>query len=223
MTHGLKMFDCGECGSRVRTVTGVGRTYEYRPGIKLPIPEAFPTNVCDECGELYLTAEEAEQLEQALEPAFAEYCNDLVDTACTRAGVTIRDLEQAAGVTHTYLSKVKNGKQASVSLLRLLQAFARFPDEVHRHLAGTDYRDELEGDLDFDRWQRLPTVSVNIAESTASLDALGINFSFEDRLPEAGVATGLAVHRPRRTHDWGDNDNCIATPEADSTAMLDVA
>lgn len=136
-----KQLVCTQCGGPVRARTGLGRTHEYRPGIKLPIPSDVPIVTCDECGETYLNDSEAERLEQRLQESYAMYCRALIDAVRARAGVTLRELERAAGVTPTYFSHVTSGrKQPSLTLVRLLQAFALHPQEVHRHLDGIDWQ-----------------------------------------------------------------------------------
>lgn len=134
-------FVCTQCGGSVRAKVGLGRTYEHRPGITLPIPSDFATPTCTECGETHLNDSDAERLEQRLQEAYSMYCRALIDAARERANVTLRELERAAGVTPTYLSHVTSGrKQPSLTLVRLLQAFALHPREVHRHLDGFDWQ-----------------------------------------------------------------------------------
>lgn len=136
-----KQAICAQCGGPVQSKTGLGRTHEYRPGIALPVPGDFPMLTCAECGETYLNDSEAEHLEQRLQQAYAMYCRALIDAVRARAGVTLRELEKAAGVTPTYFSHVTSGrKQPSLTLVRLLQAFALHPQEVHRHLDGLDWQ-----------------------------------------------------------------------------------
>lgn len=120
--------------------TGPGRKREYRAGtiLEVPVDHAIPT--CEECGETYLTTAEAEALDVRLQQAHTEYCKRLVDSVRKRANVTQRELEVALGVTPTYLSHLVSGrKQASLQLVRLLQAYAVHPDEVTRHLRGGDW------------------------------------------------------------------------------------
>lgn len=132
---------CTQCGGAVRPTTGTGRMHEYRPGIVLPIPNGLPIPTCEECGETYLNDSEAGYLERRLKEAFVAYCQELIGVVRARAGVTLRELEKAAGVTPTYFSHVASGrKQPSLTLIRLLQAFAVNPEEVHRHLRGIGWK-----------------------------------------------------------------------------------
>jgi transcriptional regulator with XRE-family HTH domain len=132
---------CTQCGGSVRAKAGPGRTHEFRPGITLPIPNDLLINTCEECGETYLIDSEADQLEQRLHESYAAYCKELIEVTRERAGVTLRELERAAGVTPTYFSHITSGrKQPSLTLVRLLQAFAVHPQEIHRHLEGQDWK-----------------------------------------------------------------------------------
>ena len=134
-------MECVQCGGMVRPLAGSGRMFEYRPGISLEIPVDFSVSTCELCGETYLTDRDAAELEKRLSTAYASYCGELIDAVRERAGVTLRQVEKAAGVTPTYLSHVTSGRKlASLTLIRLLQAYAIYPKEVHRHLAGNDWR-----------------------------------------------------------------------------------
>lgn len=132
---------CTQCGGSVRAKARAGRTHEFRPGITLPIPDDLLINTCEECGETYLNDSEADQLEQRLHESYAAYCKNLIEVTRERAGVTLRELEKAAGVTPTYFSHITSGrKQPGLTLVRLLQAFAAHPQEVHRHLDGQGWK-----------------------------------------------------------------------------------
>jgi hypothetical protein len=139
-----RLPDCGLCGGRVAYRTGLGRTHEYLPGVVLAVPNDFAIATCQKCGERYLTSAESEALEARLVGPYAEYCRELVQAVRARTGVTLREVELASGVTATYLSHVLAGrKQPSLMLVRLLQAFARHPEELRRHQAGGDWRSRV--------------------------------------------------------------------------------
>jgi len=69
----FRPFRCGECGSVVREEAAGGRTTEYLPGVRLPVPDTFAIPTCSGCGEQYMTVEEAERLGAAQEPLFVEW------------------------------------------------------------------------------------------------------------------------------------------------------
>jgi hypothetical protein len=137
------LFQCETCGGDVVSLAKEGRTKMFRPGVRLSVPSSFEIPTCLTCEETYLSDEQAESLEEALAPAFAEYVAKLIREAQRRSGVTARALERALGVTPTYLSHVRSGKPPSIQLVRLLQAFVLYPEEVHRHLAETDWSEPL--------------------------------------------------------------------------------
>lgn len=153
MKNKFKRFDCVLCGAEVKQQRGPGRVAEFRRGLNLPVPDSFEIPTCVSCGEQYFTVELGKQLETAQEPYYVEWqrqhCAPLV--ACIREthGVSMREVEKACGVTGTYLSHVVNGtKEASTTLIRLLEAFANHPTEFRRHLEG---RTSLTG------WANLPS------------------------------------------------------------------
>jgi hypothetical protein len=89
--------------------------------------------VCDHCGDMTLTLDQARALDEALEAAYARkrrkvqcaLINDL-----RRRGFTQRQIEQFASVSPGYLSKLKQGKIASGGTFRLLYLLHEMPDEV---------------------------------------------------------------------------------------------
>jgi transcriptional regulator with XRE-family HTH domain len=135
----FKPFRCVECGDQVRLLKKAGRVEEYRRGVPLPIPEDFAIPTCPTCGEEYFTVELSEALAKLQAPLFAEWqrahCEPLVDRIRKAHEITLRELEEACGVTGTYLSHVLAGrKEASLTLIRLLEAYAAAPKELARQL-----------------------------------------------------------------------------------------
>lgn len=137
----VKPFRCGECGSLVKALKRRGRTREYRRGVLLPVPDDFPIPTCVGCGEEYLSVAEAEALDRLQQPVFVErqkrHCGEVVDRIKATHGVTLRAIEQACGVTGTYLSHVLAGrKEASATLVYLLEAYSLSESEFRRRLSG---------------------------------------------------------------------------------------
>lgn len=136
----FKPFRCAECGDVVDLATGPGRRSEYRRGVILAVPEDFAIPTCVGCGEQHLTAEMGQALSELQAPDFAAWqrrtCKPLVEKIQRDHDAKLADVERACGVSRTYLSHVVNGsKEASLTLIRLLEAFARHPDEFRRHHA----------------------------------------------------------------------------------------
>jgi hypothetical protein len=141
MTNPFKPFRCPACGAGVQLVTGPGRTAAYQVDLDLPVPDDFAIPTCSGCGEEYLTAEEGAALARAQAPAYAswqrEHVRPLLETIKRAHGVTVRDIERVCGVGRTYLSHVGSGtKEASRTLVNLLEAYAREPQEFQRKLQG---------------------------------------------------------------------------------------
>lgn len=143
-----KAFSCGTCGGRVTFKKGPGRTYEYRRGVRLPVPSTFEIPTCNDCGERYFSSERSEALDALLKPVFAEWqtahCNEVVERIQARHGTTLRELERACGVTPTYLSHILSGRKApSDMLVFLLEAYALTPAEFVRRKDGVPWADAL--------------------------------------------------------------------------------
>lgn len=179
------LFNCHQCEGPVQMVTGEGRTREYRPGIKLAVPDDFGIPTCQGCGETYLTTAEAQALEERLKHVYAEYCRTLIDAASKGGGVTRKELERAAGVTPTYFSHVTSGrKQASLALVRLLQAFVLYPSEIERHLRGADWHTAVQPN-----WHRVLKQTIRYASNDNSIGGSfeyvqsNVSFSGATRLP----------------------------------------
>lgn len=140
-----RMFRCVECGGDVVTVTGAGRTSEFKLGIPLPVPADFEIPTCVHCGEMYLTVERGEELTRRQAPAYDAWLKnhsvELIELLRARHTTTLRHLERASGVTRTYFSKLLSGKKTpSLQLVRLLEAFEAAPEEVQRHLDGRAWK-----------------------------------------------------------------------------------
>lgn len=121
--------------------SGHGRRWMYVPGVVLEIPADFSAMTCLSCHEVHITdGAEEDALNEVLKPLATNCYDAIIETARGRAFVSIRQLEQAAGVRPGYLRKVADGKEEpSLQLIRLLEAFARYPAEVKRHLEGGDW------------------------------------------------------------------------------------
>ncbi len=129
------LFDCDYCEGPVTISTGPGRSHSFRSGVVLQIPEDFATAVCQSCGRVYLTSDEAAQLDRHFEARLAAECRELVDVIQERTGLSQKQVELAAGVTPTYLSHVTGGrKQPSGTLFGLLECLARHPEEAVRRV-----------------------------------------------------------------------------------------
>lgn len=167
------LFECDRCDGPVMLKTGPGRRREFRQGITLQVPEDFPIATCAGCGETYLTTSQAQRLDDLLKDELAAECRELVASVRRDADLTQKEVELACGVTPTYLSHVLSGKkQPSATLLRLLEAFAIFPCEASRHVAGMPWRAVLP--IPTESKARYPQVAFDfeVLSSRASAPAL---------------------------------------------------
>jgi transcriptional regulator with XRE-family HTH domain len=134
---------CTECHSGNLTSKAVpGRTFLYRKGVELQLPDTFEVPTCDKCGAEIYSEELHRAAEAEVRPEFVKqqrhHIGLLLDTIKTEQRCTLRQIEDACGVTPTYLSHVASGrKEASDLLIGQLEAFALYSEELPRRLART--------------------------------------------------------------------------------------
>lgn len=134
------MTTCHECGGTVSLRSAAGLSWEIIPGVRMEIPASIKVARCDTCDDFSLDAADVKRIEAALKPQAREWLVGQLSQAvrCLRErdGVSIGQIEAAAGVTHTYLSHASHPTRGrpSLTLVRLLQAFIACPEELRRHL-----------------------------------------------------------------------------------------
>ena len=148
--HDMKLPRCAECGGTVVFLAKPGRTREYRRGVALPIPDAFEIPTCSKCGEEYMIPEVSEELDEILHQEFlARQQHEL--QVCMRAlrlrhGVTQQRIEDACGVTRTYLSHLLRGRnEASETLMRLIKIFVVVPEAFEYAVEGLPFSEYIAG------------------------------------------------------------------------------
>lgn len=135
---------CTKCKTgRVRPYRGHHKPFAYRKGCRLALPEEFEVPTCEACGAEYfdeaLSAKAVDTLRQTFLELQAVHVRALVESIQGASGCTLRQIEQACGVTLTYLSHVMKGRnEASDTLLGQLEAFAVYPEEFQRRLERTN-------------------------------------------------------------------------------------
>lgn len=195
----FKAFACGMCGERVTMKTGPGREYAYRRGVQLPVPESFGIPTCTDCGEEYLTVERAEELEALLKPVFAArqraHCTAVVNRIRAIHGVTLREIEEACAVTPTYLSHVLAGRrEASATLVYLLEAYALAPAEFARRRKGVRWEDAVaSAPTSFQPVQTTVVGSIQLSSGTSPLSVLAGEYRSPQGLPPPANDFGVAA------------------------------
>lgn len=123
---------CADCGGTIKLQTGPGRTREYLRGVWLAVPDDFGTPVCSDCKEEYMAPEVSERLDALLRESLTVRINQCVKIIQTRDGVTQQQIEDALGVTRSYLSHLRAGrKEPSGPLVKLLELCALSADNFH--------------------------------------------------------------------------------------------
>ena len=61
---------CLECGGQIKLLTKSGRVRCIKVGVLSPVPDDFPTPICDRCGEEYMTPEVSERLDELLKTLY---------------------------------------------------------------------------------------------------------------------------------------------------------
>lgn len=123
---------CADCGGKITLQTGPGRTREYLRGVWLTVPDDFGTPACSVCKEEYAVAEVSEKLDALLGARLTLRINQYVAMIQARDNVTQQQIEDALGVTRSYLSHLRAGrKEPSSTLFKLLELCAMSPDNSH--------------------------------------------------------------------------------------------
>jgi len=141
-TRTFKPFRCAECEvGTVRYAKGRGRVREYAWGVTLEVPEDVKIPQCDQCGETYVQPTDMAALDRRMRLVFTEWAAErlgaFVDILVLRHGVTQRQIAAICDVTPSHLSHILAGSAApSMTLVRLLEAFAASKAEFDRHLRG---------------------------------------------------------------------------------------
>lgn len=146
----MKLPRCMECGGKVVFLAKPGRTREYRRGVVLAVPDTFELPTCSACGEEFSIPEVSEALDAVLREEFLERQRYEL-AACTRAirlrhGVDQKTIEDACGVTRTYLSHLLAGrKEAGEPLMRLIKIFVIAPETFEFAMEGLPFNEYIAG------------------------------------------------------------------------------
>ena len=139
----MKTFVCPACGKgKVAPRGGKRRSFPYKQVPALAIDDAFQLPTCDACGEMFIGATFAKKLDAHLERRYRRLLGEVVRAAIGRIATEAsqQELEQLLGLSHGYLSKLRNGrKEPSPALVGELMMLAENPrmrvGELRRHWA----------------------------------------------------------------------------------------
>lgn len=138
---------CVSCRSGSVTLRrGLGRSFTYRRGFVLEIPEDIEVPTCEHCGAEYIDAALRDVIKARLKDTHDQsqhkHMSFLISVIQERTGASYREIEKACGLTPTYLSHVLSGRrEASEQLIALLEAYAVCPSEVGRRLGRVSAHD----------------------------------------------------------------------------------
>jgi transcriptional regulator with XRE-family HTH domain len=141
-TNSFKPFRCADCEvGTVRYAKGRGRFRDYAWGVTLEVPQDVKIPQCDKCGETYVQAADIVELDRRMKTVFTEWAahrlSEIVGVLVLRHAVTQRQIAAVCDVTPSHLSHILAGSAApSMTLVRLLEAFASSQTEFDRHLSG---------------------------------------------------------------------------------------
>ena len=129
-TKQAKERRCAACGKGpLKRTARTGRVDVYK-GVELPIPADLPLTECAACGERYVTAADAEKIDDALAASYTALVRVRVETAIEKLqkrGVSIASVERALGLSEGYLSKIRKSVEPSFQLVALLALVAENP------------------------------------------------------------------------------------------------
>ena len=121
---------CAACGKGpLKRTARAGRVDVYK-GVELPIPAELPLVECVACGERYITAADAEKIDDALAASYTALVRARVETAIEKLqqrGVSIASVERELGLSEGYLSKIRKSVEPSFQLVALLAIIAENP------------------------------------------------------------------------------------------------
>jgi transcriptional regulator with XRE-family HTH domain len=125
---------CGDCGSQIVLKIGPGRVREYLRGVWLAVPNDFGTPACVHCGAEYMVPEISEPLDDLLGKQLTARVSQCAALIQARDNVTQQQIEDALGITRSYLSHLRAGrKEPSATLVKLLEVCALF-SECFQHV-----------------------------------------------------------------------------------------
>lgn len=141
MTDTFKPFRCADCGAFVKMQSAVGEKREFRRGISVDIPPEVEIPKCEGCGEVYLRASDSKRVDAAVRRTYlarqVSHYRRMLESLQQELNLTLREIEDVCGVTGTYLSQVAGGHRvASTMLTRLVEMFARHPEDLAAYRAG---------------------------------------------------------------------------------------
>lgn len=121
---------CAACGKGpLKRTARAGRVDVYK-GVELPLPAELALIECHACGERYVTAADAEKIDDALAASYTALVRARVETAIEKLqlrGVSIASVERELGLSEGYLSKIRKSVEPSFQLVALLAIVAENP------------------------------------------------------------------------------------------------
>ena len=130
-------FRCAECGEgTVRALAKVGRRTRHKTMV-LEVPADLEIPTCDRCGAEWYDDTTARTVDEALEGIYRRELRERVRTAIDALAehVSQREMERMLGLSHGYLSKLRNGAcDPSPELVGNLALLAHDPKRRLREL-----------------------------------------------------------------------------------------
>ncbi len=210
----MKTFKCPCNKGEVREVARPGRRTHFRniPDLEIPADVSIPT--CSACGEEWIDEEVAARLDDAMEDVYRAAVAAKVEGAIRdlKPVIAQRDLEELLDLSGGYISKVKSGKETSVSLVSALMMLAESPAQRVEELRN--------------RWRMEPKV-----EARPSVTLRVCDWSGDVEKMRAAVAAGLwgegflFEQVPKRSGALSRSSSRRRAPDADgeSFAVSDLA
>jgi hypothetical protein len=127
-----KIKHCPEDGGEVRPVKVAGRLYRHYTML-LELPEDIAVPTCARCGSEYVDRELGARIDKALAARYRDAPIGKAQNALESLSTEVRQnrLEALVGVSHGYLSKLRNGdKEPSPHMVALLKLLANDPHRI---------------------------------------------------------------------------------------------
>lgn len=120
----MKCHNCHK--GTVRPLAGPGRTTRYKSLPNLPVPDDLEIMTCDQCGEEWMTPDDAKRIDEALDLAYKQELRRRALEVLPGPKEAAR-IERDLGLSQGYLSRIRKGKVPSADLVALLALIYKRP------------------------------------------------------------------------------------------------
>lgn len=127
----MKCHNCHK--GTVRPLARPGRTARFKSIPNLAVPADLEIRTCDQCGEEWMTPEDAKRIDEALDRVYRQELRRRAELVLPDAKEAAR-VERDLGLSQGYLSRIRKGTKVPSADLVVLLALIRRRPEVLREI-----------------------------------------------------------------------------------------